>query len=163
MTLFWSYIDEIMIIYEKWRYTDNDSILCLINSLLSISSCVRKVTTTLLVSFWNTSGFLVKNMSSKNLPIGELPPGSILFICTKNYLPKIHPDYEWIIFIICNTGISLLPFSEFPNPPEHSICVGKQNEDIDCDGELGLWSVMAKAPHGNIPGNYFCILYLSLF
>jgi len=62
-------------------------------------------------------------MSKKQLPIGELPP-----------------------------GISLLPFSKYPNPPENSICVGKQNEDIDCDGELGLWSVMAKAPHGDIPG-----------
>ena len=49
-------------------------------------------------------------------------------------------------------GISLIPFSEHPDPPSSSICLGRQNEDIDCDGELGLWSVMAKAPHGYVPG-----------
>ena len=50
-----------------------------------------------------------------------------------------------------------MPVSESPNPPENTVCHGKQNSDTDGDGSLNLWSVIANTPHGKIPGEVSCI------
>lgn len=49
-------------------------------------------------------------------------------------------------------GISFVSVSESPSPPPNTICHGKQHSDLDGDGNLNLWSVMANTPHGKIPG-----------
>ena len=52
-------------------------------------------------------------------------------------------------------GISFVSVSDSPKAPENSVCHGKQNSDLDGDGNLNLWSVMANTPHGKIPGKYY--------
>ena len=47
--------------------------------------------------------------------------------------------------------------SDSPTPPVNTVCHGKQNSDLDGDGNLNLWSVMANTPHGKIPGMVSCI------
>ena len=48
--------------------------------------------------------------------------------------------------------------SDSPSPPVNTVCHGKQNSDLDGDGNLNLWSVMANTPHGKIPGVIIYIL-----
>ena len=55
-----------------------------------------------------------------------------------------------------NLGISLVSVTESPNPPPNAICHGKEEYDIDCDGDLRLWSIIAHTPYGKIPGYKFC-------
>ena len=56
-----------------------------------------------------------------------------------------------------NLGISFVSVSDSPNPPFNTVCHGKQNSDLDGDGNLNLWSVMANTPHGKIPGIFFIL------
>ena len=72
---------------------------------------------------------------------------------------KLNGNYRFSIEIHklwFGLGISLVTTSESSTPPINAICHGKEEYDIDLDGDLRLWTILAHTPHGRTPG-YNCL------